>query len=544
MKNMKESYPTRRETAAEQIEQSPRYEALQTLAETGVLKKLSDLELYHGRAGDGKPWRVLPDFDNSGNKTGNMNINKKPALNTGTKEVATEFANARSFWDGGTAEVHRIVSRDPDAAIIDAEIKLSREDEQRVADVMLATMPGSPLRWVPLRYEDRHALDNVDMKDFISNGAAMYDTDIKRISEKTGLREDLVLRIGSAINTRIVLTNPGGLQKLARLYGENNNIVCHVDSKNVKHNIPISHEFMANWFRENHIVGCKENVRSGTLQGKLIDNYLLYDLEKINAQPVLEKARDYRAKRLGKMSMAAMKSVEKIKNAPQSWLREMLVDPYSSPRDLIDAAKQTKGFKELFEMDDGNWEHYTIEQHTETVLTIFENNYADVLPASVLPFIRTALLVHDIGKGVAAANHDKANQDKYNYVYARKFMQDNGIDNATARFITAITGDVKELVLKATLEGDKQAGSESIDRCKEILKDYLGDENTNDEIAFGLLSLIQVLQTCDSAAYSSMAYTRSKTNSYYRNYGTFNNSFNPFHGLTGNRARFAKHVLL
>ena len=113
-----EGYPSRREAMADKIEQGEKYQAMQALLELGICRKVSDLELYHGRAGDGKRWRVEPGYDNAGNNTGNYNINKIPALNTGGYDVAKEFSEARALYRGGNSEIHQIVSSDPDAMVI------------------------------------------------------------------------------------------------------------------------------------------------------------------------------------------------------------------------------------------------------------------------------------------------------------------------------------------------------------------------------------------------------------------------------------------
>ena len=69
-------------------------EAKQYLVQIGYLIPAEQQPLYHGRAGsENDGWEVNPDFDNSGNKTGNANIGKVPALyTTDDYELAKEFA--------------------------------------------------------------------------------------------------------------------------------------------------------------------------------------------------------------------------------------------------------------------------------------------------------------------------------------------------------------------------------------------------------------------------------------------------------------------
>ena len=147
---MSERYPSRREAMADTIEQGEKYRAMQTLLELGVCKKVSDLELYHGRAGRGEEWRVDPSYNNAGNSTGNRNINQIPALNTGEYNIAREFSEARVSVEGGNPEVHRIISNDPDAMVVASDIfELSRQDRKKVLGAISVLCPkvmdGAPI---------------------------------------------------------------------------------------------------------------------------------------------------------------------------------------------------------------------------------------------------------------------------------------------------------------------------------------------------------------------------------------------------------------
>ena len=103
---MGEKIKYRREAAAEQVEQSEKYLARQELIQLGLVSKLSDIDLYHGRAGDGSGWEVDPAFNNAGNNTGNRNVNKRPALNTSDMETAKAFSRSRVDSQHRIAEVH------------------------------------------------------------------------------------------------------------------------------------------------------------------------------------------------------------------------------------------------------------------------------------------------------------------------------------------------------------------------------------------------------------------------------------------------------
>ena len=77
------------------------------------------------------------------------------------------------------------------------------------------------------------------------------------------------------------------------------------------------------------------------------------------------------------------KSLESSKSHPL--VKLLSENYYASPKEIIEEAKKVRGFETLFDTDAGNWEKFTLEEHTETVLRMFDETYADVLPAKLLP---------------------------------------------------------------------------------------------------------------------------------------------------------------
>ena len=166
---------TRREVDRS-IEQTEAYKGAETLTQLGVLSKMKDVDLFHGRAGDGRGgWQVRADFNNSGNETGHHNINKIPALNTGSVTTARDFAEARARRQGASvAEVHRIKSSNPDARIINPNFdwrslsKFQRDDAVRA---IRKTLPDV-LDGISVDFKDRNSgLGRVfSPSDFSSGG--------------------------------------------------------------------------------------------------------------------------------------------------------------------------------------------------------------------------------------------------------------------------------------------------------------------------------------------------------------------------------------
>lgn len=537
---MSEKLPTRREVKADQYEKTSNYQAMRYLTELGVFRKMNQVDLYHGRAGIGRDdWRVEPSLNNSDNNTGNRNINKIPALNTSNYETAQSFSKARVRHRNQVAEVHRIISDDPDAAIIDDDFNwssLSKSELHSAKAALRSTLPSIATS-TPLNFEDRAALENLSPRDFGVNGSPfVYQKDINHVAHKLGLKNSVTSQIAAAINTKNLLSHypEQYLSRLSEAFVDNR-LTISIDTPDGAHQrLPISREYLANWFRDIHAVGYKMKVRSATLKGRVVDNYLLFDLEKVNTPNEIEAKSAEISRRFGQISLAAF---DKNSVAGRSRLTDALTDNlYIKPREVIDLAKQTPGFKRRLEADAGNWERFTLEEHTETVLRLFDENYADLLPASTLPLMRMALLTHDLGKSEAAKNHDKHHQKRYNIAAAQEFLRRNRVEKSTSDFIIAMIGNGMDYTKYWMLKRDRRAGEAFHAFCKETMQRYLGRADVDQKTILGFRNMLEILQTCDSAAYTTMAVT-STNNVYHRNAGSFDASFEEFRGLTGHRAR-------
>lgn len=535
-----EKLPSRREADKSNYEQTEKYQAMEKLTEMGMLMRMSDLELYHGRAGNGQPWRVESGFDNAGNNTGNWNINKTPALSTAKRRsIASEFAMKRARGRGLNPEVYEIVSDDPDARIINLKFNyddLGTMEQVDFTRAMRRSLPGV-MEAVPVDFSERETLNRISPRDFVANrrDGLYYAEEIRENAERLQLSNKFAQSITSVMNTRYLLgAYPGMTRTLVSAYMDNLDNI-NITENGTKKELPISREYLANWFRSNHIVGCEMPVRSATL-GKTIDNYLLFDLEKVNTSAEEERKAKLRDKRLGQIAMTLMKNEQKTteRNELIASLEDNL---YIKPEKIVSLAEKTPGYREIFEADAGNWEGYRLAEHTETVLRLFDDNYADKMPASTLPIMRMALLVHDVGKPVAVKNHKKEYQAAYNQVYAEDFMRKNGVDEKNQKLILAMIGEGSMYAKWWGVEHER-VDKEFYDFCERTMQEYLGVKHVDRHTATGFRDMLMVFQTCDSAAYTTMAVTRNRdTGVRYRNYGSFNKSFEDYHGLTGNRVK-------
>ena len=620
---------TRREVDRS-IEQTEAYKGAETLTQLGVLSKMKDVDLFHGRAGDGRgDWQVRADFNNSGNETGHHNINKIPALNTGSITTARDFAEARARRQGASvAEVHRIKSSNPDARIINPNFdwrslsKFQRDDAVRA---IRKTLPDV-LDGISVDFKDRNSgLGRVfSPSDFSSGGeygSFTVSDDIQRISAKLNIRQEMAGKISGARNARILLGNyPECMSNIVYAFSDGKDSIS-LNFVSGRKRIPIDREYVGNWLKNMDVVGANIPVHSATL-GRDVNNCLLFELDDINTEERLEQNREAMQRRMGKMALRIYEKLhrpqdgaeantemsederqkecdrlnreldnyfcaeitragqkigldiengmdthewtdpaqlrrllnaikagrgEKVETATSNKKGEVVnllsENLYASPQDIIESAKKTPDYKRLFEAQSGVWEGFTIQQHTETALQFFDDNYADKLPSGVLPLLRLAIITHDIGKGVAASRGDKANQKAYNVAYADDFLKKNGIDEDMRKLIVSMIGDGMDESTDWAIRGGSDA--KFYDYCKRTVGDFLGTTPARDDVR-GFAQLELALQTCDSASYTDMAVTRSRTSnsSYfnYRNSPSFDGSFIKKASLNNRRAMLKRHI--
>ena len=154
-----------------------RLEAMNVLCKHGVFKRVADLQLYHGRSNtDGATFAISARYDNRFNPDGVANINQGvSALSTTTDlNIAREFAEVRASRDqhrrgkiASKAEVHRIVSNDPDAVIFDQEMmhaivtKSSPQERAEVRDAFRQLALPASLEYAPIQLHNMPDADGV-----------------------------------------------------------------------------------------------------------------------------------------------------------------------------------------------------------------------------------------------------------------------------------------------------------------------------------------------------------------------------------------------
>jgi hypothetical protein len=145
-----------------------RKKAVDTLVSLGAVRYVRDMDLYHGRAGDGSEWEVDPKFNNGGNNTGNRNVYKVSGLYAGSQAIAKEFAEKRVRRGAGSVpEVHKIVSYDKNAILFNLnfdEYKLNPANREKYYSALRTLCSFGITQDNPVKYEYKVAVPLINQK--------------------------------------------------------------------------------------------------------------------------------------------------------------------------------------------------------------------------------------------------------------------------------------------------------------------------------------------------------------------------------------------
>ena len=493
--------------------------AIQYLVDLGILLRFDDnLELYHGRArmdNESGEWQVQTNFNNAGNTTANKNINNIATLYTSDKATAQKFAEARSYRRGGSSEIHRIISKDKDALIFNRQFdmnSLNSDQKKRVKAALKDMQHYSLSSSIDIKFEHRNicleigrALTNYTLTARISviNDSIveqMFRHFYPKFGKVQGLH-DLIHDMAGAINARFLVTHYPQLavrsfvtqESSFQVQGENSPCALNLD-------------YIASWLSNNHIVGEKVGVSSATLQDN-ITTFSLFDVDKVNTQ-----------KAIGDRYMSMLNQfggIGRIVGNISSDRAVMKAMSSDDPKQVVSFVRKFVGFDTLIDTQAGVWEGFTIAEHTETVLRVFEKTFADDVPNTILPFMRLAILSHDLGKGWAKKNG--IDEHQYTAEVCKTLYENMEIPQNIQQLLQFVIGESQIYTTALYVKKDKYASVRLEQRCSEVLREAFG-KNPQKDIVSGFCAMCRMLQTCDSAAYTRYGITRdSKTGIYYRN---------------------------
>ena len=491
-------------------------EAIAVLAQLGAVKYVRDLDLYHGRAreineGDSE-WKVKSNFNNAGNATGNRNVNKVSGLYVADKDIASEFAQERSYEHyKAKAEVHKIVSDDNNAIIFDSKFQSSElkgEDLDKYNNAMQVLSQFSITKGNPIAFKYRDAWD-ILIKEIMEQckRTPVSDTEKNKIIANLKRNETIadifnrnstelsnfVHDVIGAINSRTVLDYDA--VGLLRLYQEGQEKLTFA---NDNEQYSLNSAYISAWCGANHIVGVEQKVRSATL-GKVIDICHLFDLKKIMSEKQHGEMLAQVSERYGRLA-SSLKRVISDKDTKQ-----LLVNADS--KELMEYVQKDQKCNQLFNKSAGIWEGWTVGQHTGAVIDFFDRYFKDKVPQELIPFIKLVLLTHDIGKGVAAEkglNQDDANVEQSSAIF--DYFNINGKFQKLIKFIISDS----QIYTTAILKGNKKVqinGKSFKEACKSAFMKSMFRLPSDKEVT-ALMNVCVILQHCDSGAYTHYASIR------------------------------------
>lgn len=434
----------------------------------------------------------------------------------------------QQFADQKRAEVHEIVTADTDATVLDFdfdETKLddeAREKYRKALKVLVIPVTeGSPVG-----FNDRDKVQPlIAAVQRAKKPGYLVSSDVAELAVAANVDERLALQLASALNaSRIARVRPSYLvSELIKQKIDIFSTSLEIDGE--KQDVPINLEYVQRFLREAHIVGVKQTISSATLD-RDITSISFFDLEKTITDKGLEAERKDTWQRLGSMA-TALSRFNQGEVQPKQPLMHLLTDVYAKPDKLVAAAKEVEGYDVIFEGDAGNWEGFTLAEHTETVLRNFDESFVENLPVELIMPMRLAILSHDVGKPIAAANGEKHKQMEYNVAQAGDFLGRLGVNDKLKGLLLAVIGEGEELAFQIEVRGAGEPAKTAMrELATKTLRQFYGSESVTDEQITGFTEMCKMLQVCDGGAYTSMAITnRGSGKGRYRNAHSFNSSF-------------------
>ncbi len=454
------------------------------------------------------------------------------------EDFKQQFANQRR------TEVHEIVTADTDATVLDLSFDETKLDDEALEKykhalqvLALPITEGSPVS-----FNDRDTPQPFAAAVKKLNKNLVLISDVAEVASQAGIDERVALQLGSAYNSRLIgLVKPSYLvNELIKHSTDIFTVSLEVDGE--RQEMPINLEYVQRFLREAHIVGVKQKVISTTINREIY-SVSLFELEKVTTTKGLEREKQATWQKLGGMvtALSQFSGAELYSNQP---LLRLLEDVYTKPNKLIEAARMVDGYDTIFDGDVGNWEGFTLAEHTETVLRNFDENYADNLPVELLAPMRLAILAHDVGKPAATARGEKHKQKEYNVAQADDFLSKLGVDERLKGLLLAVIGDGEELAFQIEVRGAGEPAQKAmVELATKTLSHFYGSENVSDEQITSFIEMCKILQVCDGGAYTSMAITNRSGDGkgHHRNAPSFNGSFAQPVDFGKRSIRLAKH---
>jgi len=178
-------------------------------------------------------------------------------------------------------------------------------------------------------------------------------------------------------------------------------------------------------------------------------------------------------------------------------IQEALASPDFSPETFLTVLKSSPYLSEALSLSAGVSEGYSVERHTQMVMSQFERYFASNFSSSILTLedFRLLLSLHDIGKGLAVRSRGSTGEQ---HSFSRRVLEFALQTMGT----TSINTDTIIRLIDQDILGNFLRKRISLDIAKKEITDLALLIGTNPT---ELLGLLRIFYICDAGAYTSDA---------------------------------------
>ena len=498
--------------------------AFETLIKYGVIIPMGTMNLYHGRVGEmGEEFLVDPEYSNEGNKTGNHNVYGISSLSVASREIAAEFAYRRYIQSGRDdveMQVHRIEpNKGEKAYIFNNKFNIDSLPANDAKNVTLALQElscysVSRFDTVKFEYKQEYAQVFEFLKRYCSknniNGYISFDdchNAYREYSRDHHTQEEFFIRIAGSQNVKRLFINRPSLlfHNFAFVEGSNNRQQFNCNSDNKIISCPFNVEYAAGLIANNHIIGVQTEIDSATLKRQCTSCFI-FDKKKVGTLSQVGDRYQEILNEFGILSqyLSQVSGLEGMDNL----LRDC------SCEEIVEHFRRNKSVGSYYSVVPPHiWEGIDIGEHTEAVLRGFDNTYASSIPPDLLPFIKTIILSHDLGKGTVDRSKEKAK----NAELCRKLYNQMKIPHKIQELMLFVINESQYYTSDYYIKKNVHAKNTLKIMCTRKLQELFG--TGNEGLVKGLMSVCDILQNCDSISYTRYGIVRDRKTGVYFNGG-------------------------
>ena len=492
-----------------------RLKAIKTLIRYGVLKRVRDMNLQHARSNTGEEFIIDPNYKP---KKRTINAYEKPMIYafSDEEERAKEYASLRAGQRGGTPEVIDILSYKEDAYIFDTSVykKLHVGGKICCKKAFETLLNQNQTHFMKVDYKDKQKyLDCLALiDDFVKTikdenkflKQNLYDEKliekfIEYANEKM-IDEEIVNYAVTIMNSRnqLYAINHQMFDQIIRVHfndgtglARKGSIYIADDSGKVTYFPLGEYGVIDAFYQDNDIIGCKIPIRSDSAGD--VEAVTLFDFSNFNTRAQVEKT-------ISALEAYYSPIAECFSDFGDEKTQSILS---KNPKDIMKyVCEKNPTLKKVYESSAHVWEGYSIGEHTLTTMQLFNDSYdlaSDINP-TLKSIINIVLLTHDLGK----YNKPYRTVRETTITHMKQLCETLNLTQRDFELVKCIALDSQKHTTDYYVKGKEDALKNLREYCSSILSSYLGRQATEQEIK-GLCGICRMVQTCDSAAYTTFA---------------------------------------